>query len=266
MIRYSTLIIFSLFLLCNSVHAVESESMNKNQIIDHDASNSVLVFTKTVGWRHDSIEAGVEAIFQLGNENDFNVTWTEDSEYFTKENLMDYRAVIFLNTTLTLFDESQRDAFKNFIQNGGGFVGIHSATDTEYDWPWFGKLVGAYFDNHPNNPNVREAVINVLDNEHPATAHLPDRWVRSDEWYNFGYINDQVQVLMTLDTDSYEGSDHPGFHPVAWYHEYDGGRSFYTASGHTIESFSEPYFLDHLLGGIKYAMGVDISMDSNDHE
>lgn len=251
------ILIVMLFVFFSSLMVTGVEQKSDIQIVEIQENSSVLLFTKTEGWRHDSIEAGVEAIYQLGNENDFSVTWTEDSEYFTTEYLSNFDAVIFLNTTLTLFNGSQRGALRNFIQNGGGFVGIHSATDTEYDWSWYGELVGAYFDNHPNSPNVREAVIEVVDADHPSTKHLPQEWVRSDEWYNFGYINDQVNVLLRLDTNSYGGSDHPGNHPIAWYHEFDGGRSFYTGSGHTKESFSEPHFLDHLLGGIQYAIGLD---------
>ena len=251
-----------LLIAVSSIKTVDTELTGDTVVFDRNEGTSVLLFTKTEGWRHDSIEAGVEAIYQLGNENDFAVTWTEDSGYFTNESLSEYDAIIFLNTTLTLFDENQRSAFQNYIQSGGGFVGIHSATDTEYDWPWYGSLVGAYFDNHPNRPNVREAVIELVDSDHPSTRHLPERWVRSDEWYNFGYINEDVHVLLRLDTDSYEGSDHPGNHPIAWYHDYDGGRSFYTGLGHTIESFSEPMFLDHLLGGIQYA----IDMNSKDNQ
>ncbi len=247
------LIVFTVF---SSLMISLGDHNSDKQEVTTQESNSVLVFTKTEGWRHDSIEAGVEAIYQLGNENDFTVTWTEDAENFTTDILSEYDAVIFLNTTLTLFDSDQREAFQNYIQNGGGFVGIHSAADTEYDWPWYGELVGAYFDSHPNNPNVREAVVELIDANHPSTEHLPQRWERNDEWYNFGYMNDQVNVLLKLDTDSYEGSELPGNHPIAWYHEFDGGRSFYTGSGHTIESFSEPLFLEHLLGGIQYVMGL----------
>lgn len=221
-----------------------------------DAAERLLVFTKTSGWRHDSIEAGVAAVKKLASENGFSLTHTEQAAYFTPENLSRYQAVLFLNTTETVFtDDAQRQAFKAFIQNGGGFAGVHSATDTEYEWPWYGGLVGAYFSNHPNNPNVRRAVIEVVNRDHPSTRHLPERWEREDEWYNFSFISQATQVLLRLDTDSYEGSDHPGNHPVAWYHAYDGGRAFYTALGHTRESFEEPLFLGHLLGGIEYALG-----------
>ncbi len=247
------------FLLILSVFIVTSTACSKNTHIMHEkyifenSESSVLVFTKTEGWRHDSIEAGVEAVVELGRVNNFNVTWTEDSEYFTRENLSGYDAVVFLNTTLTVFNDTQRSAFKQYIQNSGGFVGVHSATDTEYDWAWYGELVGAYFDNHP--PGVHEAVIEISDHNHPSTAHLDSEWIKTDEWYNFGYMNENVHVLMKLDTDSFEGSDHPGNHPISWFHEFDGGRAFYTGLGHTKESFSDPVFLDHLLGGILYAKG-----------
>jgi type 1 glutamine amidotransferase len=215
----------------------------------------ILIFSKTEGWRHDSIEPGRDALVTLAGTNGVIAEVSEDAESFTNENLARHKAVVFLNTTGTLFSDNQRAEFEQYIQNGGGFVGIHSATDTEYDWPWYNRLVGAYFLNHPNDPNVREAVLNVTDAEHPATQHLPKQWPRVDEWYNFRDMNEDVTVLIKIDTDSYKGSEHPGNHPVSWYHEYDGGRVFYTALGHTIESYSEELFLQHVWGGIEYAMG-----------
>ncbi len=220
----------------------------------NDTNGKILIFSKTEGWRHDSIEAGHEAITNIASSNNVSVTSTEDASYFTIENLLNYDAVLFLNTTETVFNDNQRGAFKEYIQSGGGFVGIHSASDTEYDWPWYNKLVGAYFESHPNNPNVRDASLNVHSHDHLSTSMLPKTWERADEWYNFKDMNENVNVLISLDTDSYEGSAHPGNHPVAWYHEYDGGRSFYTALGHTIESYSEELFLEHIWGGIEYAM------------
>lgn len=234
----------------------QSEYTGPTYVEVEGATARLLVFTKTTGWRHDSIGAGVAAVKQLGADNGFSVKHTEDSDYFTPENLSRYQAVLFLNTTLDVFTtDAQRQAFKAFIQNGGGFAGVHSATDTEYEWPWYGELVGARFSNHPNNPNVRRAVIEVVNRNHPATRHLPEQWEREDEWYNFSFISGATNVLMKLDTDSYDGSDHPGNHPIAWYHHFDGGRAFYTALGHTKESFEEPLFLDHLLGGIVFALG-----------
>ncbi|MCH8557818.1 MAG: ThuA domain-containing protein [Balneolia bacterium] len=263
MTKYITLSLF-VMLLMNGCG--ESDLQNSENDHDHDLQVTVLselrddgrnllIFSKTSGWRHDSIEAGIEAVGRLAGEHEVGATATEDADYFTPENLEKYDAVVFLNTTQTVFDEQHRRAFNQFIQNGGGFAGVHSASDTEYDWPWYHGLVGAYFDNHPNDPNVRNAVIDVVNPHHASTEILPERWQRDDEWYNFQSFNEGLNVLLKLDTDSYQGSDHPGNHPVAWYHEYDGGRAFYTALGHTKESFSEDLFLQHLWGGIEYAMG-----------
>jgi type 1 glutamine amidotransferase len=215
---------------------------------------SVLIFSKTAGWRHDSIEAGREAIKKLGSENSFKTVYTEDATHFNTQYLSEFDTVIFLNTSGSVFNEDQRNAFRNYIQKGGGFVGVHSASDTEKEWAWYGQLVGAYFDNHPDNPGVREAVIEVADSTHLSTEFLPEQWVRNDEWYNFGYFYEGINVLLKLDTESYEGSEHPGNHPIAWYHDFDGGRSFYTALGHTVETYSEELFLKHLLGGILYSI------------
>lgn len=247
MARLITLTLFISFLL-SSISCAQNDEI--------EPENSVLLFTKTEGWRHASIEAGAMAVKKLGQENGFSVTWTEDSYSFSDENLANYDAVIFLNTTLDVLDNEEQNAFENYIQNGGGFVGMHAAADTEYDWPWYGDLVGGWFNSHPSNPNVREATVLLVDGDHPSTEHLSEEWNRADEWYNYKYFNEDTNTLLELDTDSYEGSEHPGDHPIAWYHEYDGGRAFYTGLGHTEESFSEEAYLRHILGGIQYAMGI----------
>lgn len=216
--------------------------------------SKVLVFSKTSGFRHGSIETGQKAIEKLGKENGFSVTITENPEYFNEDSLKAYSAVIFLNTTGDILDYYQQADFERYIQAGGGYVGIHSATDTEYEWPWYGKLVGAYFKGHPR---VQEATLNVINKSHPSTSMLPDEWVRSDEWYNFRDINPNLNILIKIDESSYEGGTNDGDHPMAWYHDYDGGQVFYTEFGHTNESFVEPLFLQHLLGGIQYAIGND---------
>ena len=215
----------------------------------------VLVFTKTDGYQHKSIEKGVETLRELGRENNFIALQTESGDDFTSDNLKNYQLVVFLNTTMNVLDDGQQRAFENYIKSGGSFLGIHAAADTEYDWPWYGKLVGGYFNGHPNNPNVRKATIEVLDKSHPSTAHLPDTWVRSDEWYNYKDLNPNMKVLMNLDEDSYEGGTNGDNHPIAWYHEFDGGRAYYTGGGHTDESFDEPAFKQHLLGAIEWCLG-----------
>jgi type 1 glutamine amidotransferase len=227
---------------------------NVNETGVQQYENALLIFSKTAGFRHNSIEAGREAITARAIDQGYIVTATENSAYFTSENLQKYNAVIFLNTTQTVLNDDQKAAFKSYIQNDGGFVGVHSATDTEYEWSWYNQLVGAYFDNHPR---VQSATLNISDTGHLSTIGLPQEFERTDEWYNFKSFNEDVNVLMTLDPESFEGSNHPDLHPIAWYHEFDGGRAFYTGGGHTIESYTEEIFMDHLWGGIEYAIGLD---------
>ncbi len=215
----------------------------------------VLVFSKTAGYRHASISTGKQAIMDMGKRDGFLVDTSENALVFNQEDLSQYSAVIFLNTTMDILNYQQQSHFERYIQAGGGFVGIHAAADTEYDWPWYGKLVGAYFDGHPSNPNVREATCDVIDHGHIASDSLPDSFQKIDEFYNYKNINPNLNVLVTLDETTYEGGTNGDFHPITWYHEYDGGRAFYTGFGHTDESFSEPEFLEILSGGIAYAIG-----------
>jgi type 1 glutamine amidotransferase len=213
----------------------------------------VLIFTKTAGYHHESIGVGKVAIMKLGAENGFDADTTSDASKFTVDNLKQYAAVIFLSTTQDVLDEAQQKAFIHYIEAGGGFVGIHAATDCEYHWQWYGNLVGAYFDSHPAQQN---AVFDVVDSTSLATKHLPTKWKRFDELYNFKWIEPNLHILLTIDETTYTGGKNPAYHPMAWYHDYDGGRAFYTELGHTNESYSDPLYLKHILGGIKYAMGV----------
>src|SRR5687767_1116171 len=216
----------------------------------------VLVFSKTAGYRHSSIETGIAAVQKLGREHAFSVEATEDAGAFSERNLRRFRAVVFLNTTGDVLNAAQQDALERYLQAGGGWVGIHSATDTEYEWPWYGRLAGAYFESHPNDPNVRKGTFRVVDKDHPATQGLPDRWEHEDEFYNFKAIDRDIRVLIDIDETSYEGGTNGARHPMSWYHPYDGGRAFYTNMGHTEATFSEPLFLRHLLGGLRYAIGT----------
>ena len=222
----------------------------------HSQEARVLIFSKTAGYRHSSIGVGLAAIQKLGLEHGFSVDATEDAGAFTSKNLGRYRAVVFLNTTGDVLDAAQQDDFERYIQAGGGYVGIHSAADTEYDWPWYGRLAGAWFNGHPNNPNVRKGTFRVLDKSHPSTQGLPDRWDREDEFYNFKSIDPTIHVLVDIDEKSYEGGTNGDHHPMSWYHDFDGGRAWYTNMGHTEATLSEPLFLQHLLGGLRYAMAT----------
>ncbi len=239
----------NLFVLLTLVITVSFDSNNNKVPLPKE--NKVLIFSKTNGYRHQSIPAGIEAIKKLGEQNGFSVFATEDSTYFTPENLAQYKLIIFLSPTGHVLGTDQQHAMEGFIRKGGGFVGIHAATDCEYQWPWYVKLVGASFDSHPKQQNAK---LIVVDKKHPSTKGLPHVWERFDEWYNFKNMNPDVTVLLKIDEKSYTGGKNGENHPMAWYHNYEGGRAFYTELGHTNESYSDSLFLGHLLGGIKYAM------------
>jgi type 1 glutamine amidotransferase len=217
----------------------------------------ILVYSQTAGFRHDSIPAAIDAVTSLGAQNGFTVDATEDPRVITDANLTGYRAVVFLLTTGNILDDQQRAAFQRYIEAGNGFVGVHSATDTGYDWPWYGGLVGTHFADHPD---IQPAVLHVEDGTHASTVAVPSTWSRTDEWYDF-QSNPRdtpgIQVLVTLDESTYSGGQMGADHPWSWYHPYAGGRAWYTAGGHTSESYSEALFLRHLLGGIQYAAGLD---------
>jgi len=233
----------------------------------------ILIYSRTTGFRHDSIEAGVAAIERLGIEPEWRVAWTEDPTVFTDDHLAAFDVVVFLSTTGDVLGDDQQAAFERFIAAGKGYVGIHAAADTEYDWPWYGGLVGAYFKGHPA---VQQAQVVIENAEHPSMRNLPEPWVRSDEWYDYrtnpgearaddaggadawsGEPTPRMTILARVLETTYEGGGMGEDHPIAWCREYAGGRSWYTGGGHTIESFSEPAFLKHLAGGIMWAGGQD---------
>ncbi|MFJ2715628.1 ThuA domain-containing protein [Streptomyces sp. NPDC087437] len=215
----------------------------------------VLVFSKTAGFRHDSIETGVQALKDLGGPSGITVDSTEEAKQFTTANLARYDAVAFLSTTGTVLNADQKQAFEKYIAGGGGYMGIHAAADTEYEWPFYGGLVGAYFDSHPQ---IQKATVRVPEHDHPATKGLDDAWDRTDEWYNYrSNPRDHARVLATLDESTYQGGTMNGDHPIAWCQAYQGGRSFYTGLGHTKESYAEDGFRSHLLGGLKYVTGQE---------
>ncbi|MEV1204168.1 ThuA domain-containing protein [Microbispora rosea] len=216
----------------------------------------VLVFSKTTGFRHDSIPEGIAAVQKLGQDNNFAVDTTEDSTQFTDANLAQYQAVVFMSTTGDpLGTQDQKDAFQRYIEKGGGFVGVHAAADSGYNWAWYGKLVGAYFKQHPA---IQQATVKVEDPAHPSTKDLPTTWSRTDEWYDY-QTNPRgtVHVLTSLDEKSYSGGTMGADHPNTWCQDYDGGRSWYTGLGHQKENYSEANFLKLLLGGIKTAAGAE---------
>lgn len=212
----------------------------------------ILVFSSTKGFRHGSIPSGQAFFFKLGQEKGFQVDTTENAALFTEENLAQYPLVVFLNTTGTVFNAEQKNAFQRYIQAGGGYLGIHSATDTEHNWAWYAKLAGGHFASHPGNPNVQTGTFIVQDVNHISTKNLPKSFNRTDEFYDIKHFNEDVNVLITVEEKTYKDGKMGDFHPMSWYHEFDGGRAFYTNWGHTNESFSEPIVIDHIWGGLQW--------------
>ncbi|MDT0645354.1 ThuA domain-containing protein [Zunongwangia sp. F260] len=224
-----------------------------------DGEPRILVFSKTTNFRHSSIPKGIEAFQKLGKEHNFQVDTTENASRFVDDSLKKYAAIVFLNTTGNVLNARQEAAMERYIQAGGGFVGVHAATDTEYDWGWYTKLVGAQFVSHPA---IQEADFIIKNKDFDATSFFEeDVWHREDELYNFKNINPDINVLIGIDESTYEGGTNGKNHPMSWYHDYDGGRAFYTELGHTDESYSEENYLKHLWGGLKYAMNDNKLLD-----
>ncbi|MCF7885321.1 MAG: ThuA domain-containing protein [Candidatus Marinimicrobia bacterium] len=229
------------------------------------AQFKILLFTETEGYHHQSIAEGVQALRKLSKKHNFAMHWTEISSIFTDSSLHDYDAVVFLNTDGNVLSSEEQKGLKKYYQNGNGFVGIHGAAATELEWAWFGKMIGRKFIIHPE---IQTAELNVTDQDFPATYHLPEKMIWTDEWYEFGSeLSDNLNYLITVDETSYnakakwedtKGDGMGDFHPVAWYQKFDGGRSFYTALGHIGEAFKDPDFLKHIYGGIYWAaLGIE---------
>lgn len=231
----------------------------------------VLLVTETAGWHHESLDDGIRAIYKLADRHSFKVVRQQDAVPLTYESLKDFDAIILLSTSADIFDNQEQAAFEKFIQSGKGFVGIHAASDTEYEWEWFTKLVGRMFVIHPV---IQTAKINILNHNFPGLEHFPDKLLFTDEWYQFGGENvSGLNYLLTVDESTFNpnvtwkdriinedgsksdlvGKGMGEFHPISWYHEFDGGRSFFTALGHLPLVYENSWFLEHLYGGIYYA-------------
>ncbi|WND02715.1 ThuA domain-containing protein [Temperatibacter marinus] len=221
----------------------------------------VLLFTKTAGWHHETIHDGVSALKLMAKNHDFTLEWHEDSNRITDDFLKSFDVIVFLSTTGDIFNADQQAAMEKFIRSGKGFVGIHAASDTEYDWPWYQKLIGRHFVTHPE---TQTAKLKVVTRKFPGMSLFPDEILWTDEWYDFSEeAVEGLTYLLTVDESSYDTEAYWGqpargkgmgkFHPISWYHNFDGGRSFYTALGHTPQNYTNPIFLQHVLGGIYWA-------------
>lgn len=224
----------------------------KSSLSKSNKMDKVLVFSLTKSYRHKSIRDGILAIRKLGMEKGFQVDTSESVDSFTKANLQQYKTLIFLNPTgSNVFDEAQKQALVSYINKGGGLVGIHAATDFCYEWEWYGKMIGAYFTDHPK---VQKAKLTIARPKDKLMKGVPVEWLHTDEWYNFKSFNEQVKVLMMVDEASYQGGKMQNHHPITWYHKFEGGRVFYTGLGHTSESYTDVNFVNLLWNGIKWTM------------
>tara|TARA_R110002167_G_scaffold65757_23_gene186064 strand:- start:1284 stop:2099 length:816 start_codon:yes stop_codon:yes gene_type:complete len=256
LLKVSLIIVFGLLL----THSITAQKQFK-----------VLLVTETAGWHHESIDQGIVAIKELAATHNFEMVRQQNAIKITEERLKGFDAVIFLSTTADIFDEKEQVAFEKYIQSGKGYVGIHAASDTEYDWEWYTKLVGRMFHIHPAQQTAK---LKIVAHNFPGLEHFPDTLLWTDEWYEFG--EDKVgglNNLVMIDENSYDPNvtwknrdpdkdgnntvdrvgKGMGSHPISWYHEFDGGRSFYTALGHIEKVYENQWFLDHLYGGIYYA-------------
>lgn len=268
------LLLFVTFFLqsCESIQPSQSQiepaahETNLTTTVKQQADIQILVFSKTTGFRHNSIEPAIEMLQSAAAENNWGLSKTEDADQFSDSNLANFEVVVWLSTTGDVLNDDQQAAFERFVQAGGGFAGIHAATDTEYDWEWYNGLVGAHFAGHPP---IQTADILLANASHPSTRFFPCRWSIRDEWYNFQTNpadNEATTVLLWLDESTYTGGTMGDQHPIAWAREYDGGRSWYTAAGHRSELYTDTeydLFQRHVLAGIEWAAGLEKASKSS---
>jgi type 1 glutamine amidotransferase len=244
-----------LFSSCGSPGAPEGSRSPIADATTAEGAYRVLLFSRTVVYRHDSIPAAINAFMELQDAGNYQAEATEDPAAFTTDNLGRFQVVVFLLTTGDVLDDAQQAAFEAWSNAGGSYLGVHSASDTEYGWPFYGQLVGAYFLRHPD---IQQATVNIEQAAHPAVAGLPSPWSRLDEWYDFRTNpRGKVTVLATVDESSYSGGTMGADHPIVWAHETAVGRAFYTGMGHTKESYDEPAFRQHLLSALRWLGHLD---------
>ena len=241
--------------------ALALSALTLNAPVQAAEKAKVLIYSGSTGFRHDSIPAGVEAMKAIATKLGYAVDATEDPGVFTADKLAGYKAIVFVSTTTDpkkpeseWFVDARRDALVGFLKAGKGVVGLHAAGDSHYHWPWYGQMMGGYFERHPKG--TPKGTLTVANAKHPATAKLPKTITRNDEWYYYKDFNPLMQVLITVDPATIgDGEADVNPNPVVWYHEFGGGRVFYSGLGHTSESYAEPYMVDLMTGGLKYAVG-----------
>lgn len=214
----------------------------------------VLLFTKSLDFHHVSIQNGVSMFKELSQDNHFGLTWTEQSDFFdNQEDVNSMDVIVFMNTSGDILNDHQRVALQEYMRQGGNFVAIHSASFTMMEWPWYIELVGGVWNRHPN-PGIWTAVVNNERPDHPSAFHLPEKWLVTEEWYNYLELSDNIEVILSIDDATFPGGKMPNYHPIAWYQDnFEGGRSFHTGLGHPEGIYDEPWFRQHILGAVWWA-------------
>lgn len=235
-------------------------------IADPAAAPALLVYSKTTGWRHDSIPAATSALTDIARRRGWTMVFTEDPAWFERQKLARFDVVIWALPTGDTLSASQKAAFRSYVERGGSYLGLHSAGDSSHTWDWYASdLIGATFVGHPDNLNVRAGTIRVENGDHPAMRRLSGEWQRTDEWYYFDRsVRDRFAVLASLLPMSVDPAlgeqdrarlDPRADHPIIWHRCVGKGRAFYSALGHTIESYSEPAHLNMIEGAIDWTLG-----------
>lgn len=211
--------------------------------------SKIFILTETKGYRHESIEAGLAMFNKRADDWRVEISHAEESAVMKEQDIKEYDIIVLLNSTGNIFTEEEQALLEEYLAAGGAILGIHAAADAEYDWPWYGQMLGGWFRSHPE---IQEAKCLVADGNHPVATGLPAVWERTDEWYNFKHLSHDNKVILLLDESTYSGGIHGDYHPISWCREWGGGRIFYTGMGHTAETYSEPLFQTHIQNAIQW--------------
>lgn len=242
---YKAISIIIIFLVIASCK--EQDSDNIDPIPGPNTPAKVLIITETKGFRHESISSGRDMFEQYAEEWGITVTTSPESDVLLTEDVNGFSFIVLLSTTGDFLDDQEQEVLKQYVLSGGGILGIHAATDAEYDWPWYGTMLGARFENHPQ---IQEASCTKMGDAY--NSGMPQEWTRTDEWYNFRALEQGNNVLIYLDEHTYDGGTMGANHPISWYRQVGEGRVFYTGMGHTKETYGEPLFIQHIENAVSY--------------
>jgi type 1 glutamine amidotransferase len=233
---------------------IVSANSHAQRLQENQEQFEVLLFTKSLDYQHLAVPNGVQMFKELSRDNHFGLTWTEQSNFFDdQEKLNSMDVIVFMNTSGDILNDNERRALQDYIHQGGNFVAIHSASFTMMEWPWYVNLVGGVWNRHPN-PGIWTGIVNNEKPNHPSTSHLPQKWVVTEEWYNYLELSDNIEVTLTVDEATFPGGKMPDYHPMAWYQEdFEGGRSYHTGLGHPEGIYDNPWYRQHILGAVWWA-------------